>query len=152
MEKLATEVYEYLKLTWLEEDDLQFAAMCDVYAAIQNYGVYMKKIVPKDACNPHYKKYIHKERILYDQHMNDEIMCFLYEIKDDDSDETDSMYSEAELETDSEPTEFIGGFKVMDDYDYREQLTANEFTGGYWDPKIHWVISKKFLRNLVNNN
>lgn len=150
MDTLVNEVYEYLKLTWFEEPELEFTNRLDVQSVLVNYGIYMKRLVPNNVCTKEYMKYIHKERILYDQYHNDEIACFLYEVKDEDSDESDSMYSESELETDSEPDSFIGGFKVLDEYDFREQLTANNFTGGYWDPAIHWVISKKQLHDIVN--
>lgn len=154
MESLVNEIHEYLKLTWYEEPEFaNIHITCDdIKNVVQNYGDYMKRIVPITDCTKPYMKYIHKERILYDQYTNDEIACFLYEIKDDDSTDTDSMYSESELETNSEPESFIDGFKVMDEYDYREQLTANEFTGGYWDPAIHWVVSKQRLLDQYKKN
>ena len=152
MNNLVNEVYEYLKLTWFEESGLELTNHLDVESVLVNYGIYMKRLVPINVCTKEYMKYIHKERILYDQYHNDEIACFLYDVKDEESGESDSMYSESELETDSEPESFIGGFKVMDEFDFREQLSANKFTGGYWDPKIHWVISKKQLYDIVNNN
>ncbi len=151
METLANEIHEYLKYTWYEEPEFADVRVTvhDITCVVENYGTYIKRIVPKGACSAAFMKYIHKERILYDQYHNDEIACFLYEIQDEDSSDTDSMYSESELETDSEPESFINGFKIMDEYDYREQLTANEFTGGYWDPSIHWVVSKeRLLRQL----
>ncbi len=153
METLANEIHEYLKYTWYEEPEFAdvHVTMFDIMDVVQTYRDYMKKIIPANVCTQPYRKYIHKERILYDQYHNDEIACFLYEIQDEDSSDTDSMYSEAELETDSEPESFINGFKVMDEYDYREQLTANEFTGGYWDSKIHWVVSKERLLATVKS-
>ena len=154
METLANEIHEYLKLSWYEEPEFAdvHVTMFDIMDVVQNYGNYMKKIIPANACTQAYRKYIHKERILYDQYHNDEIACFLYEVKEEDSTDTDSMYSESELETNSEPESFINGFKIMDEYDFREQIAANAHTGGYWDPAIHWVVSKQRLLDQLKEN
>jgi hypothetical protein len=29
--------------------------------------------------------------------------------------------------------------------DMREQITANNYTGGFWDENIHWVLELKRL-------
>jgi hypothetical protein len=36
---------------------------------------------------------------------------------------------------------------LLDDVDIREQITANKYTGGYWDESIHWVLD---LRTIIS--
>lgn len=147
MEPLISEVKEYLRYTWLQD-----FAICryDVASAIQSYGTFMQALVPID--NPYYK-YIHKERILYDLFMDDQILAFRYDPKED----SETFYSDNSFDEDSsEAKSFINGVRIMDDYDFRELLMANEYTGGYWDPDIHWIVSRSLLkerkRRLVLKN
>ena len=141
MEHLYTEAFAYLKHTWAIADATE---MC-VAAAIQPYSEFLETLVPQGTP---YAKYIHKERMLYDQFMNDEILVFQYDAEDDD---LESFYSESELSDDisSETKSFINDVRLMDESDFREQITANEFTGGYWIPQHHWVLSKKVLHNVI---
>ncbi len=143
---LYTEAFGYLKHTWFEDDPDTFAEATveSVAEAIQPYADFLDILVPHGTP---YAKYIHKERMLYDQFMNDEILVFRYDDEDDD----ESFYSESELsdDTSSETKSFINNVRLMDESDFREQITANEFTGGYWTPHHHWVLSKKALHAVM---
>ena len=140
--ELYTEAFAYLKHTWFESDPKSFveATVELVAEAFQVYSTFLDTLVPDETP---YAKYIHKERMLYDLFMNDEILVFRYDAEDDD----ESFYSESELSDDisSETKSFINDVRLMDESDFREQITANEFTGGYWTPHHHWVLSKKAL-------
>ncbi len=140
MDHLYAEAFAYLKHTWCESA----ATEESVGAAIQPYADFLETLVPQGTP---YAKYIHKERMLYDLFMNDEIMVFRYDAEDDD----ESFYSESELSDDisSETKSFINDVRLMDESDFREQITANEFTGGYWTPHHHWVLSKNALHTVM---
>ena len=148
MDHLYTEAFAYLKHTWFENQHKKYnkfvgATEESVAAAIQPYADFLETLVPQGTP---YAKYIHKERMLYDLFMNDEVMVFRYDAEDDES-----FYSESELSDDisSETKSFINDVRLMDESDFREQITANEFTGGYWTPHHHWVLSKTALHNVI---
>lgn len=153
MKTLYEEAFAYMKHTWME--DLEFASMteADVNSAMEPYDEFMESLVP---ANTPFQRYIHRERILYDLHDQDTIVVFRYDPRDDsdsDSDsDTNTCYSESEYDDDSsEALSFINNVRIMDEGDFRDQLAANEFVGGYWDPAIHWVLSKTRIR-LVKNH
>ncbi len=149
MRSLIQEAITYIELEWSEFTNKLKPS--HIRNTVIRYDNYLKNLVDKDTTPKHLHKYIHREKMLYDQYMADEILVFCYDPKDEE-DDNESFSSVAEYE-DSHPDEhnFVNGVKVLDEYDFREQITANEFTGGYWDGTIHWVIRKKDLNNAVNS-
>lgn len=145
MDTLYNEAFAYLKHTWCENRQFVEVTKKNVTDAIQPYNVYLETLVPSNIL---FAKYIHKERMLYDLFIDDMILVFRYDTNDDDA---ESFYSESELsdDTSSETKTFINDVRLLDESDFREQITANEFTGGYWEPQHHWVLSKKMLRSVI---
>jgi hypothetical protein len=140
MDVLFAEAKEYLKYTWnIEANDQQLEK------AINRYDNYLATLVPS---NTPFAKYIHKERILYDLFMDDEIIVFCYDPTADD--DAESFYSNNTYDDhSSQSAKFMNGVRTMDETDFREQLSANEFVGGYWEPHMHWVLSKKMLLKTI---
>jgi hypothetical protein len=146
MNPLFQEAADYIMAEWDEFTDLK---PHHIRKAIQPYEQYLQTLVPPNAVSNALLPYVNRELILYDKYMNDEIQVFVY----DNSDDTTSFFSYSEFdEATEEDTEFVNGVKVRDEYDFREQITANRFTGGYWDPKIHWVVEKRRLKEILEMN
>lgn len=138
MDPLINEVFEYIKITWAPK----VFTVEQVPALIEPYDKFLASLIP-DSIPLSLRKYIHKERLLYDLYMADRIMVYRFDPKDF-TEESDSFYSNSELMDDQDKLDqWINGVRLMDEFDYREQLSANQFTGGYWDPSHHWVIQKK---------
>lgn len=159
MPSYSQQIHTYLRHTWME-DYKQFKDVKShhVAEALQPYQTFYDELIPNDQLRNPYYTFIHRERIIYQMYMNDRIMVFKFDSRDDsdseessDDDESDSMYSESPLESDEEPDDFINGMKILDEYDFREQLQANEFVGGYWEPKLHWVLTKPNLQKVLQN-
>lgn len=143
MESVARIAFLYLQHTWSKDPEFKRLTEEDVRASLVPYGTYMNCIVPSGTA---YEKFIHKERLLYTLHKEGLILVF--RVADDD--DAESFYSNNELDEDcTDALSFIGDVRLMDESDFREQLSANEYTGGYWDPQIHWVLSKNALRNTL---
>jgi hypothetical protein len=140
MDVLIHEAKEYLKYTW------KIGATNDqLKKALMRYDDFLKIIVPT---NLPFAKYIHKERILYDMFIDDEIIVFCYDSNEDD--DAESFYSNNTFDDHSSQTsKFMNGVRMLDESDFRDQLSANEFVGGFWDPQIHWVLSKKTLLKII---
>jgi hypothetical protein len=132
MEHLYTEVVDYLK------DDFNKLSLDSVAAHVHNYGDYISTLmkVPKQMY-----RYINIPLMIHDKYINGEILVFIYDPNDDNG----TLYSESETIEPESTKGFINGVKLLDEYDIREQLTANIYTGGYWDPKIYWVLDLKKL-------
>ena len=136
MDALTLEAKEYILAMWN-----LVATQPQIERAIQRYDDYLETLVP--ASNP-LAKYIHKERMLYDLFMDDEIMVFRYDPNEDD--DAESFYSDNTFDDHSSQTsKFMNGVRTMDESDFRDQLGANEFVGGHWEPHMHWVLPKKAL-------
>ncbi len=151
MKTLYEEAFAYMKQTWMEDPEFASMTEADVNSAMEPYDEFMESLVP---ANTPFERYIHRERMLYDLHDQDAIVVFRYDPRDEsDSDsDTNTCYSESEYDDDSsEALSFINNVRIMDEGDFRDQLAANEFVGGYWDPAIHWVLSKKRLRLTMNH-
>lgn len=151
MNSLTEEAFAYMKHTWMNEPEFATLTEDDIQAAMEPYDVFMGDLVPDDTP---FERYIHRERMLYDLHDQDEIIVFRYDPNDEtDSDsDTQTCVSESEYdESSSEALSFINHVRIMDEGDFRDQIMANEFTGGYWDPAIHWVLSKARLRLILNH-
>ncbi len=159
MPSYTQQIYTYLQHTWIEDyPKFQAIKPHHVSKVLQSYQTFYDNLIPNEHLRNPYNSFIHKERILYNMYMNDEIMVFKFDRRDDSDseessdDESDSCYSESPLESDEEPEDFINGMKIMDEYDFREQLRANEFVGGYWEPDLHWVLTKQSLRTILKND
>ena len=138
---------QFLKYTWQQDDQFMDVTPENIMDSIINYGQYLKDMIPKKTP---LGKYIHKERMIFDLFMNDEIIVFCYDPKDEDPSEVESFYSNNTYgECTSEARTFVDDVRILDEFDYREQLIANEYTGGYWDPAIHWVLDKKRLLKAI---
>ena len=140
-----------MKHTWMKETEFATLTEADIEHAMEPYDSFMGDLVPDDTP---FERYIHRERMLYDLHDQDEVLVFRYDPGDEsDSDsDTQTCYSESEYdELSSEALSFINNVRIMDEGDFRDQIMANEFTGGYWDPAIHWVLSKARLRLIMNH-
>ena len=147
MYSLIDTAIQFLKYTWQQDEQFMYVSSEHVMDSIVNYGQYLKELVPKKAT---FGKYIHKERMIFDLFMNDDIIVFCYDPQDEDPCETESFYSNNTYgEYTSEARTFVDDVRILDEFDYREQLTANEYTGGYWDPAIHWVLDKKRLLKAI---
>jgi hypothetical protein len=153
MLKLATEAYEYVQITWAEEEPIfKNVSITLLKSILQPYGAFYNALIP-DGTPDALKPYIHRERILYDLYQNDKVMVFRYDPADDSDNDAESFYSNSELEEDEEKVKhFVNGILLLDDYYFREQLTANEFTGGYWEPDHHWVLSREKLLAALKSN
>jgi hypothetical protein len=153
MLKLATEAHEYLEITWAEDQPIFKNVTVDLLkSVIQPYGDFYKSLIP-EGVPAAVKSYIHKERMLYDMFEDDKIMIFRYDPADDSDDDAESFYSNSELEDDQEKVRhFVNGILLLDEYYYREQLSANEFTGGYWEHDHHWVLSRDHLSRALTSN
>jgi hypothetical protein len=150
MEQLYQEAADYCKLVWRKMCQTKYFNEEIVENATLNYGDFLDTLVPKD--QP-FAKYIHVQRIVYDMYMNDEILVFRFDLKDPDLTEVESFYSTNTFDDDSsDALTFVNGVRLMDEYDLREQILANEFTGGHWDKKIHWVVQKKKIVNAMYVN
>ena len=144
MESVAHIAFLYLQHTWSKDPEFKRITQEDVRASLVPYETYMKCIVPSGTP---YEKFIHKERLLHTLHKEQLILVFRVAEEEDDA---ESFYSNNEYDENCEDAlSFIGDVRLMDESDFREQLSANEYTGGYWDPKIHWVLSKNALRNTL---
>lgn len=147
---LVEEAYDFISAVWDDDPKFKHLAEKHIEAAIIPYDKFLSQLVGASQPNA---KYIHKERILYDLFKNDKVHVFRYNPRYDDDDaasENTSLYSYAEyMETSTEALSFINGVRVMNEQDYVAQLSANEFVGGYWEPELHWVITRKALRAAI---
>ena len=139
MDILNSEVREYLKEFYQD----QTFTLSDIQKNIVQYSVFTKSLIPSEVPKE-LNKYINIPHMIHDLYLNEEILIFRYNIKDDDN---DTINSYSEYSAPEHTVGFINGVKIMDDVDIREQITANEYTGGYWDEEIHWVVD---LRKLLN--
>jgi hypothetical protein len=141
---------QFLKYTWQQDDRFSDITPEHIMDSIVNYGQYLKDMIPKKTP---LGKYIHKERMIFDLFMNDEIIVFCYDPKDEDPRDDESFYSNNTYgEYTAEAKSFVDDVRILDEFDYREQLIANEYTGGYWDPAIHWVLDKKKLLKTIQKD
>jgi len=140
MEHLYTEVADYLK-TYLNNTTIVKRINAGIVGLhIHNYEDYILTLMPK-TIPKHMYKYINIPLMIHDKYIDDEILVFCYDPNDDNG----TLYSESETIEPEITKGFINGVKLLDDYDIREQITANIYTGGYWDPKIYWVLDLKKL-------
>ena len=91
------------------------------------------------------RKYINVEKMVYDEYQNEKILVFRFDPRPD----REEFFSDSELEEEEHTCGFINGVKILDDFDIREQITANEYTGGYWDPELHWVLDIPKIKELA---
>ncbi len=152
MDKLATEALEYVQITWADEKPIFSSTTTELLSrVIQPYGDFYKSLL--DDVPEALKPYMHRERMLFDMFQNDSIMVFRYDPADDSDDDAESFYSNSELEEDEEKVRhFVNGIRLLDEYYFREQLSANEFTGGYWEHSHHWVLSRDKLFKALTSN
>lgn len=144
MDALTLEAKEYVLAMWN-----LVVTQPQIERAIQRYDDYLETLVPASTPSA-VAKYIHKERMLYDLFMNDEIMVFRYDPNEDD--DAESFYSDNTFDDHSSQTsKFMNGVRTMDESDFRDQLGANEFVGGHWEPHMHWVLPKKALEEAMKN-
>jgi hypothetical protein len=139
MDTLYNEVYEYLKV-YLSSPDLKKETIIPL---ISNYGDYITNLLPKKLPLTLYK-YINIPYMIHDLHEDGDILVFCFSPHDD----TETLYSAIEYDTHENTEGFINGVKLLDESDIREQITANIYTGGFWDETIHWVVD---LRTLVKD-
>ena len=149
MNTLYEEAFAYIKHTWMNDPEFTTITEADVQSAMEPYDEYMDSLIPDGTP---FDKYIHRERMLYELHDQDTIVVFRYDSRDESDSDTNTCYSESEYdESSSDALSFINNVRIMDEGDFRDQLAANEFIGGYWDPTIHWVLSKHRLRIVMNH-
>lgn len=149
MNTLYEEAFAYMKHTWMNEPEFAELTEADIQHAMEPYDEFMGDLVPNDTP---FEKYIHRERMLYELHDRDEIVVFRYDPRDESDSDSSTCYSDSEYDDDSsEALSFINNVRIMDEGDFRDQLAANEFVGGYWDPAIHWVLSKARLRLVMSS-
>ena len=145
MESLYSEIREYLLLR--EELTCKNISCVKLEDYIQNYDSFLETLVP--ASVPlRMRKYINTAHMIVDLYQDEEIEIFRF----DPIDDNDTIGSSSDLSEPDHTQGFINGVKLLDDYDIREQITANEFTGGFWDGRIHWVLNiKKLIRAIMSN-
>jgi len=140
MEPLYLEIIEYLK-TYINDLTLINSLTVDtVKPYIHNYGTYVDKLIP-NSVPLHFYKYINIPHIIHDMYTNGDILIFCF----DPNEDNETLYSESETNESEHTKGFINGVKLLDDFDTREQITANEYSGGYWNAEIHWVVELKKL-------
>jgi hypothetical protein len=144
MNTLFGEAADYIRYEWTEfEETLK---PHHIRKAVVPYAEYLKALTPAEKVSDELLRYINKPLMLYDKYINNEIQVFLYDPKDDNA----SFFSDSELDDATEDElDFVNGVKVCDEFDFREQITANKFTGGFWDPEIHWVVERKRLKKVI---
>ena len=142
MEVLYNEVHEYLQL----KDDVELGSLTvlDLREYVQNYGDFLTTLIP-DSVPKHMHTYINTAQMVCDMYQNEEIEIFRF----DPNDDTNSIGSCAEYSEPDYIYGFINGVKLLDEYDIREQITANKYTGGFWDTQIHWVLNVKKLTHAI---
>jgi hypothetical protein len=128
METLYSEILEYLTIYDPEKN----LTIDDVKKSVKNYGDFVKTLIPASVPKTLHK-YINIPHIIYDMYQDNKILIFRYKEADIDS------ISSEEYEAPEHTVGFINGVKILDDMDIREQIVANEYTGGYWDERIHWI-------------
>jgi len=137
MDTLYTEIYGYLK-TYLPNTTLTEEAIIPL---VSNYGDYIKTIIPRTVPHTLYK-YINIPLMIHDLHEDGHILIFCFSLHEDN----DTISSNIEYDLPEHTQGFINGVKMLDEYDIREQITANQYTGGYWDERIHWIVDlRSFL-------
>ena len=113
------------------------------------YSEYKESLMEKFGNLPKsLRKYVNVEKMVYDEYQKEKILVFRF---DPQNDREEFFDEEDELEDAEHTCGFINGVKLLDDYDIREQITANEFTGGYWDPELHWILDIPQIRRLARD-
>ncbi len=146
MENFYKEVRNYLRYGAMDSLPLnpKKLTLKRLSKAIVKYEDYCNSLIPEETPKQ-IRPYINIPRIIYDLYMEDKILVFVYD-HDKKDDDAMSFMSDSELSDDDEfVLQFVEGVKLLDEYDVREQITANNITGGFWDPKIHWVFDKRKL-------
>jgi len=136
MDILFNEVEEYLKIYYPNKKFTKKS----IASHIKNYEVYTNSLIP-DSIPISIRKYINIPQMINDLYIDEFILVFRF----DPSDGNDSCRSESDLSEPEHTQGFINGVKLLDDMDMREQITANNYTGGFWDENIHWVLELKRL-------
>jgi len=138
MEHLYTEVAEYVKSYINDLTVTKNINATSIAPYIHNYGDYIPTLmnVPKEMY-----RYVNIPLMIHDKYVNEEILVFCYDPNEDNG----TLYSESETVEPEITKGFINGVKLLDDYDIRDHLMANIYTGGYWDPKIYWILELKKL-------
>jgi len=141
MDTLYTEVNEYLKI-FLSNDKMDKKS---IIPTITNYGDYIQGLMPPALPTTLYK-YINIPLMIHDLHEEGKILVFCFSPSEDN----DTIYSDIDYDQAEHTQGFINGVKLLDDSDIREQITANNYTGGFWDERIHWVVDLKALEEKTN--
>ena len=136
MDILYSEINEYLKEIYPEVK----ITMDKIRKYTIPYTIFTKSLIPKSVPE-NIVKYINIPYMIDDLYQNNDILVFRFDKSDDD----DTFISIAEYDEPEHTAGFINGVKILDETDIREQITANEYTGGYWDEEIHWVLDLKKL-------
>jgi hypothetical protein len=145
MESLYSEIREYLLLR--EDLDGQNFSFINLEDYVENYNSFLETLVPPSV-PLHMRKYINTAHMIFDLYQDEEIEIFRF----DPIDDNETIGSSSDLSEPDHTQGFINGVKLLDDYDIREQITANEFTGGFWDGRIHWVLNiKKLIRAIMSH-
>jgi len=145
MEQLYSEVREYLLLR--EDLDGQNINSIKLENYIENYDSFLETLIPP-SIPIRIRKYINTAYMVFDMYQDEKIEIFRF----DPIDDNETIGSSSDLSEPEHTQGFINGVKLLDDYDIREQITANEFTGGYWDGRIHWVLHIKKLIEAIKSN
>ena len=140
MDTLYTEILEYLKTYIQDKTMLKTLTKEGIIPHISNYGDYTHELVPK-GLPTHIYKYINIPLMIHDLHEEGHILIFCFSPSEDN----ETLYSSAEYDLHENTEDFINGVKLLDESDIREQITANIYTGGFWDEDIHWVLNLKSL-------
>jgi hypothetical protein len=145
MDMLYSEIREYLLLR--EDLDGQNFSFIKLEEYVENYDTFLAKLIP-NTIPLHMCKYINTAHMVFDLYQDEEIEIFRFDPVDDN----ETIGSSSDLAEPDHTQGFINGVKLLDDYDIREQITANEFTGGFWDGRIHWVLHIKKLIEAIKSN
>lgn len=146
MEDFYREVRQYLRMGAMEKLSMnpEKLTLKRLSKAMVKYEDFTKELIPEETPKK-IRKYINIPRMIYDLYMEDKILVFQYDA-DEKEDDAMSFMSDSELsDSDDFMACFVNGVKLLDEYEVREQITANNITGGYWDPKIHWIFDKSRL-------
>lgn len=137
MNFLHNEILEYIKELYADSN----ITLSDIQNSTISYTKFTNGLIP-DTIPKDMVKYLNIPHMVHDLYSNEHILVFRCNTNDDN----DTFISTADYDEPEHTMGFINGVKLLDDFEIREQITANEYTGGYWDEMIHWILDLRKLQ------
>jgi hypothetical protein len=151
MDKLYKEALSYLTIDFGSTFPFMYEEVKpeDIKRFVKSYKDYYNELLVGFTISKNLRKYINKERMVFDAYNDGKIMVLKYDPKDHTDEPNEEFFSDSEVKAADKSTGFINGVRLYDEFDFREQLTANEFTGGYWEPQWHWVVDLEGVEEML---